>query len=42
MAPKEGNLISKDKVIELAKTQEIELYKELILDNQHYGLIFEK
>ena len=42
MAPKEGWMISKDEAIELAKVEEIELDKELILDNQHYGLVFEK
>ncbi len=42
MAPKKGELISKDEAIELMKAEEIELDKELILDNQHYGLIFEK
>ncbi len=42
MAPKERDLISKDEVIELARIEEIELDKELISDNQHYGLVFEK
>ncbi len=42
MAPSKGFLISKDEAIKLAKDEEIELDKELILDNQHYGLVFEK
>ncbi len=42
MAPKEGWLISKDEAIDLVKAEDVSFDKELVLDNQHYGLIFKK
>ncbi len=42
MAPKEGWLISKEEAQKLIETEGMSLNKELVMDNQHYGLVFKK
>lgn len=39
-APKHGWLISKDEARQLIEQEELKLVKELDIDNQHYGLVF--
>jgi ubiquinone/menaquinone biosynthesis C-methylase UbiE len=42
LAPKEGWFISKDEADQLTKKQGLNLVKELIMDDQHYGFVFQK
>lgn len=42
LAPKQGLLISKEEAQELVRKEDMSLIKELIMDNQHYGLVFKK
>ncbi len=42
MAPKEGWLISKEEAQKLIEAEGMGLDKELVMDNQHYGLMFKK
>jgi len=42
MAPKGGWLISKEESQKLVEAEEMNLSKELTMDNQHYGSVFKK
>lgn len=42
LAPKGDLLITKEQAQELVKTEGMNFNKELVTDNQHYGLIFKK
>ncbi len=42
LAPKEGWMISKDEAVKLVEAENVSFDKELVLDNQHYGLVFKK
>jgi len=42
LAPKEGWFISKEEINQLAESQGLTLVKELVMDDQHYGMVFRR